>query len=193
LVLFVINLIILLNFKKAKRDAFSLIKDYQTKCSDEKILISNFENSYKFQGKVLLVNNDSLKKGLLKNSTITPLLLIRQNVCTVCFDALLLELEKMRSDSLPLIKNLIVVQWNESNNTKRNGITSIFKAKNTANYTIDRDDLNILNENSNSFPDMIFVLIDMEHRILSACEFSTSYPILFSRELTFLNANYFSQ
>lgn len=190
-VLFVLNLILLMNFKKEKRHAVDLTKEYQLKCSNENKLISTLENSYTFQGRMLVVNNDSLKNRLLKNSAITPLLLIRQNVCTVCFDALLLELEKMRSDSLPLIKNLVVVQWNESNSTKKNGVFSVFKAKNNATYSIDREELNIIKENSNSFPDMIFVLMNKDLRILSTIEFSTSYPILFSKELTSLNTNYF--
>lgn len=188
ILLVIFNLILLINYKKEKKHTVDLIGNYHLKCSDEKKLISLLEKSYKFQGKQLVVNNDSLRVKLFKSS-VSPLILIRQDVCTVCFDALLLELEKMRSDSLPLIKNLIAVQWSESNRSRENGLVNVFKSKNNAAYSIDRKELNILQENS--FPDMLFVLVDKDLRILSFCEFSTSYPAIFLQELTFINSNYY--
>jgi len=187
--LVILNLILLNNFKKEKRHTGTLLKDYHLKCTDEKKLISILEKSYKLQGKLLIVNNDSLKVKLNKTLNVSPIILIKQNVCTVCFDALLLELEKMRSDSLSLIKNLIAIQWSESSSIKKNGVVSVFKNKNNTVYSIGREELNILQESS--FPDMLFILADKDLRILSSYEFSTSYPDIFSQQLLFINSNYF--
>ena len=186
LFLLVFNCIAILTIKKQNRSNRELINKYQLKCEDEDIEISVLKNYMTFQGVELHID-DSIKSKFSRHTRI-PLLLIKEDVCGTCMDNLLLELEKMRSDSIRIIIDMTVAIITNGKNLQEKRIIPILRNKNIPVVLLDIRKNPI--QKIKLLPDMSFTLIDEGMKIRSLCEYPVKYPKIFTIVLNEFNKSY---
>ncbi|MEN6457026.1 MAG: hypothetical protein ABFD10_22460 [Prolixibacteraceae bacterium] len=154
---------------------------YILKSQDEQIVTSAFEKMMQLQGRILCFSNDSLNDYFREQMSPSPLLFIKLPVCDTCLDALLLEIEKLRTDSLKIAKNLSVILLIDEENLKTQSVAKVFSKKSKSVFLVKKKDFEIQNTKEFSLPDMFLTLTDNEMKILTFFEFSERYPVLFYR------------
>jgi hypothetical protein len=195
-IIFLALLALLLGFNIAQvvrskndKNAINKLKEaYWLKCQDEEITRSAFEKSIQYQGKTLRITNDSVKTILSNQTSMISLLFIKAPVCSTCIDVLMIELEKLRNDSIGTVNNLSVLIISEPNHLRKDLPFKIFQKK--FNHVLHVGISEIENSNIEEFPSISYMMIDKQMKINSYCEFSEYYPAVFSSGLISINENF---
>ena len=185
--LLVFNLISVITHKNQNQRIQKLISEYKLKCEDENTIISVFKNAIQFQGVSLCITDNSIISKF-KTQTYVPLLLIKEEVCGTCMDNLLLQLEDMRLDSMKIVLDMSIAILTDGRNMQKQRIIPVFNKKKIPVFLIDYRSCNI--PKVKKIPDMSFVLIDKNMKIISFCEYPIRYPSIFKIALNEFNMNY---
>lgn len=124
--------------------------------------------------------------GSEENSNyLKPLLVVQGHVCSMCLDGLLLGFEKLK-DTISVIQDIKIINTinKEGSNTKSNYFGN-FKDK-----VLFPEDISINYKSINNFPEIFFLLIDENMRIINYLEYDKRYSNEFFKCLISINRKY---
>ena len=148
-----------------------------------------FENSLLFSGKTLHLSDISMIENI-SNYSISPLLIVKKDVCNACKDNLYLEIEKLHAASLNMFNRLSIVLLDETPNTIGSGMEKFLKDNSCSLFYLKESEVFIGDENK--LDDILLLIVNENMCVLSSCKYDINKTSQFVDYLRVINKQFFS-
>jgi hypothetical protein len=151
----------------------------------EKIIFRMLNYSNQMIGKTVKISNLRIEEDI-QCSSVTPLLIMRKDMCSTCKDQFFLQLEKIRSNFTWTQEHLKLILLDESYASIGSGAENFIRKLVNELYFIKRSEIKLPKDKK--FPEVLIVVIDSEMKIRSYFEFNTENLYLLKKYLKLISS-----
>lgn len=168
-VLIIWNIILIYKIRQENSRCSIILHQNRLLNKSNKSLENILDGAFEFTGQRLIVSDINLIEDISYNG-VTPLLLIKKDICETCKDKLQLELEEWDAQDIGIFENVNIVLLDETSISIGSGMKKFYENHCQSLRFINSDDVNF--ESNLKVPDIFFMLVDENFQVLSSYEFN---------------------
>jgi len=181
------NVFLIYSNNTIKIESYELQKKHQYNKLQVKYLRESINRSYYFINRPLLDEDGNLKECLSSYDHEIPFLYINYDGCSSCKDQLLIELEKLKEDSIKIVEDLVLI-IGIGEKTPSDGEIFLLRKKFKDVVVTYKKSISI-GDKTNLF-NSFFVLVDNNFRVLLYLEYDVNRSSDFFNDMKIINETY---